>query len=99
MPTVLSGRRIHNRPPKVLIDNQTSDFFTIIEVFADDRVGLLHLITRAIFALQLDIRIARVATKADQIADVFYVRDFWGQKIEDQQQLEEIKKTLRHVLK
>lgn len=82
------------RPPEVIIDNQSSDFSTLIEVFADDRIGLLHLITRTLFELKLDIRIAKIATKGDQIADVFYVRDLLGQKVQDKRQIEEI----RHAL-
>ncbi|MBW2096877.1 MAG: [protein-PII] uridylyltransferase [Deltaproteobacteria bacterium] len=87
-----------NRPPQVIINNTTSDFFTLVEVFADDRVGLLYLITRTLFELRLDIRIAKVATKGDQIADVFYVRDLLGQKVEDQGHIEEIEQTLLYQL-
>jgi [protein-PII] uridylyltransferase len=82
------------RPPEVRIDNASSDFFTLIEVFADDRVGLLHSITHTLFQLRLDIRIAKIATRGDQIADVFYVVDLDGQKILDAMQEEEIRKTL-----
>lgn len=87
-----------NRPPQVIISNTTSDFFTLVEVFADDRVGLLYLITRTLFELHLDIRIAKIATKGDQIADVFYVRDLLGQKVEDQGQIEEIERALLYQL-
>ena len=38
---------------EVRIDNETSDAFTIIDVFADDRQGLLYVITNAIFQLGL----------------------------------------------
>ncbi|MEW6667419.1 MAG: [protein-PII] uridylyltransferase [Thermodesulfobacteriota bacterium] len=82
------------RPPDVRVDNASSDFFTLIEVFADDRVGLLYSITHTLFQLRLDIRIAKIATKADQIADVFYVLDLDGQKVLDPEQVEEIRKTL-----
>jgi [protein-PII] uridylyltransferase len=96
--TLISKRTKPNRPPHVRFDNASSDFFTIIEVFADDRIGLLYLITRALFELRLDIRIAKIATKADQIADVFYVRDLLGQKVEDENQIEEIKRALLYHL-
>lgn len=86
------------RPPDVRIDNISSDFFTLIEVFADDRVGLLHSITDALFQLRLDIRVAKIATRGDQIADVFYVLDLDGQKILDAGQEEKIRKTLLHRL-
>ena len=78
----------------MIIDNESSDFSTLIEVFADDRVGLLYKITRTLFELRLDIRIAKISTKVDQIADVFYVRDLDGQKIEDEDHLKEIKEAL-----
>ena len=82
-----------------MVNSESSDFFTLIEVFADDRVGLLYLITHTLFNLKLDIRIAKIATKADQIADVFYVRDLEGQKVEDNEQIEEIRQSLVHQLK
>ncbi len=96
--SVLSNHEKPSRPPQVVIDNSSSDFFTLIEVFADDRVGLLHLITKTLFDLLLDIRIAKIATKGDQIADVFYVRDLEGQKIADEEHLKEIEGALRYEL-
>jgi [protein-PII] uridylyltransferase len=97
--SVLSNHEKPSRPPQVVIDNRSSDFFTLIEVFADDRVGLLHLITKTLFDLRLDIRIAKIATKGDQIADVFYVRDLEGQKIVDETHLREIEGALRYELR
>jgi [protein-PII] uridylyltransferase len=97
-PSLLSEVKKPTHPPKVIADNETSDFFTLIEVFADDRVGLLYLITRCLFDLRLDIRISKISTKGDQIADIFYVRDLEGQKIEDKAQLLEIERALLHRL-
>jgi [protein-PII] uridylyltransferase len=97
-PSILSRQKKSVRPPKVTIDNESSDFFTLIEVFADDRVGLLYEITHVLFSLQLDIQIAKISTKADQIADVFYVRDLEGQKVEDNSRVREIEKALLHLL-
>lgn len=82
------------KPTEVNIDNASSDFFTLIEVFATDRIGLLHIITRTLFDLHLDIRIAKIGNKGDQSADIFYVIDFDGQKIEDEPHINEIKKAL-----
>jgi [protein-PII] uridylyltransferase len=61
-------------------------------------VGLLYQITHTLFGLRLDIRIAKIATKGDQIADVFYVRDLEGQKVEDERQVIEIREALLHQL-
>jgi [protein-PII] uridylyltransferase len=97
-PSVLTVRKSPSHPPKVVIDNESSDFFTLIEVFADDRIGLLYLITRTLFELRMDIHVAKTGVKGDQIADVFYVRDLEGQKVEDEKQVHEIKKALIHHL-
>ena len=61
------------------------------QVFADDRQGLLYVITNAIFQLGLSVHAARISTRLDQVADVFYVTDNWGKKIEDHAQLERIR--------
>jgi len=98
MPSIISSHGRPSLPPDVVVDNKSSDFFTLIEVFASDRVGLLYLITRTLFDLRLDIRIAKTGLKGDQIADVFYVRDLEGQKLEDEEQVKEIKRALIHQL-
>jgi len=97
-PSILSEDGTPKRPPEVVIDNKSSDFFTLVEVFASDRIGLLFLITRTLFDLKLDIRIARTGVKGDQIADVFYVRDLDGQKVEDEDRVNEIKNSLLYQL-
>ena len=86
------------KPTEINVDNTSSDFFTLIEVFSTDKVGLLYLITKTLFDLNLDIRIAKIGNKGDQIADVFYVTDFGGQKVEDDTQISEIKNALFHQL-
>jgi [protein-PII] uridylyltransferase len=93
-PSILSVPGKPSLPPEIVVDNKASDFFTLIEVFTSDRIGLLYLITRTLFDLHMDIRIAKIGVKGDQIADVFYVRDLDGQKIEDEQQVNEIKSAL-----
>ena len=97
-PSILSPNYKPSHPPKIRGDNWASDFFTLIEVFADDRIGLLYKITRTIFELGLDIRIAKIATKGDQVADVFYVRDLEGRKVEDESGLRKIVETLNEAL-
>ena len=87
------------RLPDVVVDNESSDFFTIIEVYAYDHEGLLYRIARTLFDLGLDIHSARIATKVDQVVDVFYVRDLDGQKVEDDGGVKKIKRVLRQQLK
>ncbi|MBL0712989.1 MAG: [protein-PII] uridylyltransferase [Desulfosarcina sp.] len=86
------------RPVQVAIDNTTSSFFTIVEVFAEDFPGLLFRITHALFQCRLDVWVAKIATHVDQVVDVFYVRDFDGQKVDDPEQVEGIKEAIYAVL-
>lgn len=94
-----SGGRSHiDFPPAVRVDNEASDFYTIVEVTAPDRVGLLYLITRALSDLDLDIHLAKVDTQGARALDSFYVRDREGQKITDDVHLREIERTLCYEL-
>jgi [protein-PII] uridylyltransferase len=85
-------------PPSVKVDNTSSDFYTVIEVHATDSIGLLYTITRALADLELDIHLAKVATYADDVVDVFYVWDLEGQKVTDPEQIREIQRLIAHRL-
>jgi [protein-PII] uridylyltransferase len=66
--------------PEVRVSNDESDFYSIVDVTATDRVGLLHDVTQAMANLGLDVVIARAATRANRVDDSFYVTD-GGHKI------------------
>jgi len=86
------------RPDLVVVDNGSSNFFTIVEVFTHDFTGLLYGVTHALFQCGLDVWVAKISTMVDQVVDVFYVRDFDGQKIEDPAQVQKIKSAVLEVL-
>jgi [protein-PII] uridylyltransferase len=81
-------------PTRVVIDNDTSERFTIIDVFAHDRRGLLYAVARTLRDLELSISLAKISTHLDQVLDVFYVTDRQGGKIRDDQRLERMQLTL-----
>jgi [protein-PII] uridylyltransferase len=81
-------------PVRVTADNGVSDFFTVIEVGAPDRIGLLFDITRTFSELQLDVHLAKVATYGERVIDAFYVRDVLGRKVTDPEQVAEIERAL-----
>ncbi len=95
-----SGRSLPalRQPTEVRLDNETSERFTILDVFADDRQGLLYVMTNAIFRQGLSVHAARISTRLDQVADVFYVTDAAGRKIEDAGQLERVRRGLRQEI-
>ena len=81
-------------PVTVAIDNDASDYSTVIEVGGPDRIGLLYDITSALAELQLDVHLAKVATYADRVVDAFYVRDALGRKVTNREQVAEIDATI-----
>jgi len=85
-------------PTKVLVDNDASDFYTVIEVHAEDRIGRLFAITRSVAELDVDIHLAKVSTYGHDIIDTFYVTDVDRSKIVDPEYLAEIEKAILHGL-
>jgi [protein-PII] uridylyltransferase len=82
---------------KVRVDNEQSDFFSLVEVAAPDRLGLLHDLALILCAHGLRIHLARIATSVGRIHDVFYVRDPEGRKLTDPDRLEALKEALLAV--
>ena len=92
------GRREVEAAPKITIDNELSDSYTVIEVKCPDRVGLLYLITRTLSRLGLDIASARIATEIDQAYDTFYVHDRQGRKLEHPAAMDRVREGLEQAL-
>ena len=51
--------------------------------------------TSVLAELMLDVQLAKVATYAGRVIDVFYVRDALGRKVTDAAQVEEIQAAIR----
>ncbi len=82
-------------PSRVRVDNETSSFFTIVEVITYDFPGLLFSVTNALYRNGLNVNVAMVATKVDQVVDVFYVKNLENDgKIENRTRLEQIQNAI-----
>jgi [protein-PII] uridylyltransferase len=92
--TLLGEKPKPLHPSRVEIDNEVSADYTVIDIYTDDKVGLLYRITSAITELGLYIGVSKISTKVDQVADVFYVKDIFSQKIMSDGKLEEIRSRL-----
>ncbi|HEU5360313.1 MAG TPA: ACT domain-containing protein, partial [Candidatus Deferrimicrobiaceae bacterium] len=86
------------RPTRVVFDNSVSSRYTVVDIFTYDRIGLLYDITRTLADLGLDIVLSKISTKADQVADVFYLMDGEGKKIVLPERLEEIRRALLEAI-
>src|SRR5690606_6846481 len=67
--------------PTVVIDNQASGRFTVIEVTARDRPALLNRLARALFECRLMVTSAHITQYGERAVDTFYVTDLLGGKV------------------
>jgi [protein-PII] uridylyltransferase len=68
-------------PTEIHFDNRSSPRFTIIEVYAKDRPGLLYALAQGIHDLRLTITLSKINTEGARVADVFYVSEADGTKV------------------
>lgn len=73
--------KLFKRKDKIKIDFEEYDKYSIIDVHAPDKIGLLYQITNKMNELGLVIYFAKIATKSDDVVDAFYVLDRNGNKI------------------
>jgi [protein-PII] uridylyltransferase len=85
-------------PPRVVVDNFASNTHTVIEVNGRDRPGLLHDVTAAISQHGLQIASAHITTYGVRAVDVFYVKDVFGLKVENERKLAPLRLALLEAL-
>ncbi|MCU0886621.1 MAG: [protein-PII] uridylyltransferase [Rubritepida sp.] len=85
-------------PPRVVVDNHASNSHTVIEVNGRDRPGLLHDVTAAISEQGLQIASAHITTYGVRAVDVFYVKDVFGLKVENERKLATLREALLDAL-
>ncbi len=100
MSKALLGQRMRaiHVPPRVVIDNRASHTHTVLEVNGRDRPGLLHDVTAAISDQGLQIASAHVTTYGVRAVDVFYVKDVFGLKVENERKLQQLRTALLAAL-
>jgi [protein-PII] uridylyltransferase len=97
-PAIQSRTHVFTVPQRVLIDNQASQSHTVIEVNGRDRPGLLHELTRELTGLKLQVSSAKISTYGEKVVDVFYVKNLFGHKVDQDEKLAEIRTALEAVL-
>ena len=86
-------------PTEVKVDNEISRDFTVIDVFTEDRPGVLYTIARVLHEQGLDIHRSKVGVEADRVADIFYVRsEATGGKVLDPDRIAAISEALGNAL-
>jgi [protein-PII] uridylyltransferase len=65
----------------VIVDNETSPWYSVVEVRARDRSGLLHRVASALSAAGVNIHQANIATHGAVASDLFWVTTARGTKL------------------
>jgi [protein-PII] uridylyltransferase len=97
-PPFQSRAAVFTVPPRVIFDNKASRTHTLIEVNGRDRPGLLYDVTSALTELGLSIGAAKIATYGERVVDVFYVKDVFGHKVDEEPKLKRIRERLLTAL-
>lgn len=84
--------------PKVLISNDLSDAFTVIDVTCGDLIGVVFQGALVLSELGLDVHGAVLTTEADKALDSFYVTQEDGAKITDAARCAQIASALEREL-
>jgi len=77
----LASSELRVLPCRVKFENQTTERYTILSIYAYDRPGLLYALAKTIADNHLIIHFAKIGTSYDQAVDVFYVTDASNQQI------------------
>ena len=86
-------------PIRVIIDNKTSDHYTILDIKCKNAPGVLYKITKIITSLGLQINTANVSTYGDRVVDIFYLKNAFGSKVDDNTTIEKVKNSILEELK
>ncbi len=89
-----SRTRVFTVPPRVLVDNAASRTATVIEVVGRNRLGFLHDITHALTEMGLKITSAHITTYGERAVDVFYVKDVFGLKVDQDSKIAAIERAV-----
>ncbi|MHB1670358.1 [protein-PII] uridylyltransferase, partial [Thiomonas sp.] len=68
-------------PVVVTVDNAALQRYTLLEVTAADRLGLLYQVGEVLLALHLSIHGAKVSTFGERVEDTFFILDENGKKL------------------
>ncbi len=97
-PQFMMKKAVAKASTRVSVDNDVSAYYTVIDVFTHDRLGLLYDIVKCLVARGCYVDVSKISTKVEQVVDTFYVKDIFGHKITSKEKIGEIKKALVDVI-
>ncbi len=77
--------------------DDVSDDYTVLQIKAPDRIGLLYEIARTLASHDVDIRLSKIDSVGTQVVDTFYLETLDGEKL-DRAAVDVIRDSLRRVI-
>ncbi|MFN4306663.1 [protein-PII] uridylyltransferase [Sulfurihydrogenibium azorense] len=95
------GFKASTVPPPIFVkvDNEMSEGYTIFDVSAEDRIGLLFDIIKVFASFDLYVHMVKASTQGLRARDAFYVRTKDKEKITDSNFLKNVQEKLLEVIK
>ena len=91
----IAGERI---PTVIEFDNRSSAEFTVLDLEAEDHVGLLYVVSDTLAQLGLNIQLAKINTEEGAATDSFYVTDRGITKIVNEARQRNVAARLREAI-
>ncbi len=95
---VQTWERTLDFPARMTIHPDTNPHFTVVDIAAPDRIGLLYEILRAVSDAKFLIAAARITTEKGAAIDSFYITDLDGGRVTSAWQIHELNAALRKIL-
>ena len=77
-------------PTRIYFDNEISEEYTVIDIEAVDRLGLLFVISHTFAELDLNLALAKIVTEKGAAVDSFYVNEVADGKVTGAERQREI---------
>lgn len=79
------------QPVDIVIDNDTSDRYTILRIEAPDTIGFLYEFTNALALNGIHIAQVAVISSGNRVYDTLYITDAQGRKVQDRSRQRELR--------
>ena len=97
-PKIEDAELIRTFPSRAFFSNEINSRYTVLEVQALDRLGLLYDIFRVLGTHSIEVAVARVLTEKGAAIDTFYLTDSHGGKIVDPDLLQSVRRDMEKTL-
>lgn len=96
--TIYTKKKIFKVNRKIEFDNITSPIYTIVDIYAEDYIGLLYYILSVFEKLRISVQKAKISTDVNRVVDSFYITDEFGNKIDNREMLQVIREEIFKVI-